>query len=110
MVDRFVAALSGPRLDDLYACADSGFRAEAPPATLAPVLATMDAVLGRRLRTGEPAVTRSDDGGSRLAIDVPASHERGSSVLALAAARGPDGRWAVSHCAARSAAFEWVLR
>ena len=110
LIDRFIAALDGRRLDDLDACGDAGFRAQAPSAALAPVLDGMNAVLGRRLRTGEPSVTQSDGGGSRLSIAVPASHERGASIVHLVAARDPNGRWAVSHCTARSAAFEWVMR
>lgn len=109
-IERFLAALAGADVDALYAAAAPSFRAGAPAESLRPVLGSMGEVLGPRRAASEPSVRSTKDGGARLHVEVPVTHERGDAVVGLVAVRDGAGRWAVAECATRAPAFTWRLR
>jgi hypothetical protein len=106
-LERFLAALDAGSADDLAAAAHPAFAAAAPAARLAPVLASLAGVLGPSVEREEPEARLSAR--DRLELTLPVRHERGRATYEIAAAKGEDGRWRVTACAARTAAFAWVL-
>lgn len=106
-LDRFLAALHAGRAEDLAAAADPAFAAAAPAARVAPVLASLVGVLGPPVERDEPEARLAAHG--RLVLTLPVLHERGAATYEIAAAKGADGRWRVTACVARTAAFTWFL-
>jgi hypothetical protein len=109
-IDGLLATVHERRFGDLPRYADASFVAESRDPALRAVVDGMDAVLGQRTSLAEPSARLAGSDGRRLAVSVEATHERGPAVLDVALERGDDGEWRVSHFAARSAAFVWVLR